>query len=306
MPLTGRPMPAHGPTTASSRSSGACASATTQPACSLTRCGTPASVSPSSCRSTPRVAAREDDARGLREVEAEGGGAGGQGRDVASAEHLVEQRPPHGKLLLVGDLLQALHGDEQRRGGLGRALGQRAVEPGALAGQHEPARLVAGAGGERRDDGVPAIGVDRAFDAPPERLERRAAVGDHGRARGIEHGHARVHEARQTLDHGGLGLGVAQRVHHEPLQRGQAAEQRLVGAHDRGVDEPHDLHERGLARDGEDRVAPRLALREQRRPAARRTPARSRTRWRRSRRRRTQRRACGNRRRRSPRAARRR
>ena len=65
---------------------------------------------------------------------------------------------------------------------------------------------------------------------------------------------AGVEEARQAVDHRLLRLRRAQRVDEVALQRGQTAEDVLLAARQRAVDEVDDLPERRLVRHGEDRV----------------------------------------------------
>ena len=195
-------------------------------------------------------------AGGLAEVEPEGRRAGGQRQRVARRdrlERLLEQRRLDGELLVAHHVAQPRHRGQQRGGGLGGGLGELAYEAAPRAGEHEPASA------DGRGHGVPAAHVEldeagRLLAHRAEQLvDRRLAGHDVGPALGADQHHAGVEEARQPVDHRALGLWRAQRVDEVALQRRQPAEDLLLAAGQRAVDEVDDLAERRLVRDGEDR-----------------------------------------------------
>ena len=230
-------------------------------------------------RESDRVA-HQHHARGLREVQPERGGAGRERSGVpAAAERLLEQRRPHREFLPAGDLLELVHRDQQRRRRLHRALGQRAGEAIARAGDEQPAIRLLGVGGERRRDGAPAVRLGLVTrERTEQRVERRLPDRDRRLPVGREDGRTRVQEARQTRDHRALRVRLAQPVGDVALQRAEPPEERRLVAHDRGVDVAHDVAERRVARDREHRAVRAARPRRAAARAGRRTPARCRSR----------------------------
>ena len=230
----------------------------------------PARAAATSSRRTPdagRARERITTSRaGSREVEPERRRARGQRQQVArlgGLERLLQQRRLDGLLLVAHDVAEPRHRGEQRRGRLRGRLGELGDEAAARARQHEPARRLVGARDDRRRDRVPAArpraraGRAAAAQTSRQQLVDRRACRRRSRARPSASSSSTLasRKLRQPVDHRALGLRRAQRVDEVALERREAAEDLLLAAGERAVDEVDDLPERRLVRDGEHREA---------------------------------------------------